>query len=124
MSLGKGMSMTIGVRAIRHITLSAPYDPNKKRGYSMSGTLTYWVSEGNSRIRSLRLTVCSEDDSRCNGLAELRRKRLGRLLGEALTQGARLSYRDLSMIMLVSKATLKRDIGYLRRQGMALPTGQ
>lgn len=87
----------------------------------MSGTLTYWVSIGDHKLMSLRLTVCAADDSRSIGLADLRRRKLSRLLNEALVQGARLSYKDLSLIMLASKATLKRDVSYLRRLGMEMP---
>ncbi|MBI4823065.1 MAG: DUF1670 domain-containing protein [Nitrospirae bacterium] len=86
----------------------------------MSGTLTYWVFEGENRLRSLKLTVCSEDDRRISRLADTRRMRLRRLLSEAATQGARLSYKDLSIITLTSKATLKRDISYLRKQGVEM----
>lgn len=87
----------------------------------MSGTLTYLVSEGENRLRSLRLTLCSDTDKAVSGLADMRRKKLSRLLNEAMKQGARLSYRDLSMIMLTSKATLKRDVVYLRRLGIETP---
>lgn len=87
----------------------------------MSGTLVYWVNEGNNRLKSVRLTVCSEDDRESGGIAELRRRRLRRIIDEALAQGARLSYRDLSMIMLTSRATLKRDLKYLRERGTGLP---
>ena len=89
----------------------------------MSGTLIYWVKDGENTLRSLRLTVCAEDDRLSNGLAARRRKRLNRILQEALRQGARLSYRDLSMIMLSSKATLKRDVSHLRNLGMDIPLG-
>jgi Fic family protein len=87
----------------------------------MSGTLIYWVKDGENTMRSLKLTVCAEDDRPGNGLAAMRRKRLKRILHEALRQGARLSYRDLSIIMLSSKATLKRDISHLRNLGMNMP---
>lgn len=87
----------------------------------MSGTLTYWVSLGENRLRSVRLTLCSADDRVSKGLAELRRRKLSRLLDEAMRQGARLSYRDLSLIMLTSKATLKRDVSYMRRLGQDMP---
>ena len=82
----------------------------------MSGTLTYWVQDGKNSLRSVRLTVLSEDDHGA-GVAETRRRRLGRILQEAIWQGARLSYRDLGMIMLTSKATLKRDMNHLRQSG-------
>ena len=91
----------------------------------MSGILTYIVNTGENSLRSLRLTVCSEEDRAGGGcLADVRRKKLNRLLNEALTQGARLSYRDLGMIMLTSKATLKRDVSHLRRSGMEIPLGR
>ncbi len=90
----------------------------------MSGELIYWVPEGGNKIKSLRLTVCADDDSADSGLAELRRKRLSRILGEAVAQGAKLSYRDLSIIMLTSKATIKRDVSHLRQQGVKLPLGR
>jgi|Deesub1362A_J573_1020465.scaffolds.fasta_scaffold00004_413 Fic family protein len=89
----------------------------------MSGTLIYWAKDGSNRFKSLRLTVCSEEDRHSRSLASLRRKRLSRILNEALTQGARLSYSDLCMIMLASKATLKRDVSHLRRLGMEVPLG-
>ncbi len=78
----------------------------------MKGSLMYWVREDRERVRTLKLTVCSDKDSDVlgkGGLAELRRLRAQRLVSEAETQGARLSYRDLSLILLASKATLKRD---------------
>jgi hypothetical protein len=89
----------------------------------MDGTLTYWVPESRNRLKSLTLTVCaSGEDSGC-GIAERRRRRLSRILSEAVAQGARLRYRDLSIIMLASKATLKRDVSHLRRQGMKIAFG-
>lgn len=90
----------------------------------MSGTLTYWVSDGGNSLKSLRLTICSDDDFSAEGLAELRRMRLHRILNEALAQGAKLTYNDLSMIMLTSKATIKRDISQMRMHGVAVPAGK
>jgi len=85
----------------------------------MSGKLTYWVNDGKDRFRALKLTVCADVDLQDTfGLSYQRRKRLIRILEEAFNQGARLSYRDLSMIMLASKATLKRDVSYLRSLGV------
>lgn len=83
----------------------------------MSGTLTYWVQDGKRNLKAVQLTVFSHDDLGVNGVADLRRRRLGRIVQEAIWQGARLSYRDLGMIMLTSKATLKRDMSHLRRLG-------
>jgi hypothetical protein len=79
----------------------------------MTGNLIYWVRESRDRLKSLKLTVCCERDSDVLnefGLAELRKQRIQRLLAEAREQGAKLSYKDLSLILLTSKATLKRDL--------------
>jgi hypothetical protein len=87
----------------------------------MGGTLTYWVDDGKDRLVPLRLTIGSEGGGRRQSLAGLRRKRLARILREAQVQGIRLTYRDLGMIMLTSRATLKRDVTYLRGQGVEVP---
>ncbi len=78
----------------------------------MKSNLIYWVREDSRRLRSLTLTICSEKDAVVigkSGVAALRRERMRRLLDEARSQGAKLSYRDLSLILLTSKSTLKRD---------------
>lgn len=85
----------------------------------MNGFLTYWTHESRVLLKSLRLTVCTSGDMEAIGalgLAEVRRRRLLRILGEARRQGAHLTYRDLSLILLTSKATLKRDMRELRRR--------
>ena len=56
------------------------------------------------------------------GLAGLRRHRLARITKQAYDQGALLSYEDLAMLLTTSPATVKRDIYYLRRQGMFIMT--
>ncbi|MFA4827689.1 MAG: DUF1670 domain-containing protein [Thermodesulfovibrionales bacterium] len=83
----------------------------------MSGSLIYKIEDGH-RLLSLQLTVCDEDDLNHVSLSELRRKRIIRLLKEAKEQGYLLSYKDLNLILLSSLATLKRDISYLRKQGI------
>jgi len=83
----------------------------------MSGSLIYKIEDGH-RLMSLNLTVCHEDDLKHGSLSELRRKRIIRLLQEAKEQGYLLSYKDLNLILLSSLATLKRDISYLRKQGI------
>ena len=85
----------------------------------MSGNLIYKIEDGH-RLLSLQLTVCDEGDLRYTSLSELRRKRIIRLLREAKAQGCLLSYKDLTLILLSSLATLKRDISYLRKQGMEI----
>lgn len=84
----------------------------------MKGILVYWVSDGVNRMRALRLTFCADEDR--GAIPQIRRQRIARILLEADHQGAKLNYRDLSMIMLSSKATLKRDMSYLRKHGQAL----
>lgn len=79
----------------------------------MKGNLVYWVRENSDIIRSLRLTIWAARDHdilETQGLAELRRQRMQRLIDESKSQGVRLSYKDLSLILLTSKSTLKRDI--------------
>lgn len=79
----------------------------------MKGNLVYWRREGRDKIKSLKLTYCCDSDLDIlnrSGLAELRRQRGLRLLSEASEQGAKLSYQDLSLILLTSKSTLKRDL--------------
>src|SRR3990170_25933 len=85
----------------------------------MQGSLIYKVEEGH-RLMSLRLTVCHEDDLKYGSLSDLRRKRIIRLLREAKEQGCLLSYKDLNLILLSSLATLKRDISYLKKQGIEI----
>jgi hypothetical protein len=95
-----------------------------ERRKHMGGTLTYWVDDGKDRLVPLRLTICSDGDGRKESLAGLRRKRLARILREAQMQGVRLSYRDLGMIMLTSRATLKRDVTHLRGLGVDVPVSR
>jgi hypothetical protein len=87
----------------------------------MGGVLVYLARDGDNTFKSLKLTVCTDDDRRSGSLAMRRRKRLSRILNEALMQGVRLSYRDLGIIMLSSRATLKRDVRHLRDRGIDVP---
>jgi hypothetical protein len=85
----------------------------------MKGRLVYWAKSGKSTLKSLTLTVTSDEDSETQGLSslsELRQRKILMLLEEAQNQGVKLSYRDLSLILLTSKATLKRDIRDIRRK--------
>ncbi len=79
----------------------------------MECSLVYWMRESRERLKSLKFTYCCDNDlavlSR-SGLAELRRQKALRLIEEAEQQGATLSYRDLSLILLTSRSTLKRDM--------------
>ena len=68
----------------------------------------------------LNLTLITEDDERAlesGGLRNLRLQRIMRLTREAFSQGALLGYEDLSILLLSSLATLKRDIIFLESRG-------
>ncbi len=83
----------------------------------MKAELAYKVEDG-YRLRELMLTVCKDDDTDNGSMRDIRRKRILRLLQQAKEQGYSLSYKDLNLILLISPATLKRDISYLRKQGI------
>jgi len=87
----------------------------------MEAILRYLVYSGKDSLREVRLTVCDEADMALAGLAKKRRARIRRLLEEARSQGVRLTYTDLCMILLSSRATLKRDIRVLRSEGYNAP---
>lgn len=84
-----------------------------------------FVGGGNGRpARKLSLTLVGQGDEellRLRGLAELRRSRVLRLTSEADMQGCLLCYEDLSVLLLTSLATLKRDVGLLERLGHIVP---
>jgi len=83
----------------------------------MKGLLHYRAREGRNTYRTVDLTFCSgEDDSVLSeeGVVELRKRRLRRLLEEAERQDVHLSYRDLELILSTSRSTLKRDMRMLR----------
>lgn len=70
------------------------------------------------------LTVVSESDDEilaAQGVAELRKTRIVRLCGEASEQDALLAYDDLTVLLLTSLSTIKRDLAYLRKHGMPVP---
>ncbi len=56
------------------------------------------------------------------GLAGLRQHRLARITKQAYDQFALLSYEDLAMLLTTSPSTVKRDVYYLRKQGMFIMT--
>ena len=56
------------------------------------------------------------------GIAALRRSKIQRLTVEAQEQGALLTQEDLARLLCSSRSTIKRDIAYLRSQGVAVPT--
>ena len=87
-----------------------------------------------SHGRSLRVTETKEviwtihagqeDDEvgQRHGAQALRRRRIQRLLDEAVAQGAAASQEDLARVLNVSVRTIKRDCAALQEQGVYLPT--
>jgi DNA-binding CsgD family transcriptional regulator len=84
--------------------------------------------------RSMKVTVTEEviwtihagqeDDEvgQQYGARALRRRRIQRLLAEALAQGAAASQEDLARVLNVSVRTIKRDCAALEKEGVYLPT--
>lgn len=89
------------------------------------GKLEYRVnSQPYGKHKVLKLTLIGQGDSdtlRSDGLAALRRKRLLRIVKEAVQQSALLGYEDLSALLVTSVSTLKRDIAYFERIGERIP---
>jgi biotin operon repressor len=73
---------------------------------------------------AIKLTLYSSDDlvALKSGLAALRQARIMRLTEEAYDQRALLSHEDLACLLNSSLATIKRDVGHLRQQGLNVPT--
>ena len=57
-----------------------------------------------------------------HGRESLRRRRIRRLLTEALEQGAVATQEDLAQVLQTSVRTIKRDCAQMKEQGMTLPT--
>ncbi len=78
------------------------------------------------RKKSVKLTLHNPDEDlsvyKKNGLSGLRQHRLLRITKEAIEQGALLSYEDIAFILTSSVITIKRDIAFLRRQGLTIPS--
>lgn len=76
--------------------------------------------------KSVRLTVHDADKDlqvyKEKGLSGLRHHRLLRITKEAIEQGALLSYEDIAFILTTSVITIKRDMAYLRRTGLTIPS--
>jgi hypothetical protein len=72
----------------------------------------------------VNLTLESPDDLQAlrHGVAALRRSKIQRLTREAQGQGALLTQEDLARLLCASRSTIKRDIAYLRSQGVDVPT--
>jgi hypothetical protein len=83
-----------------------------------TSTLHYAAREERNRYRGIKLSVGRVDGANEAGVGEARRRRLVQVLKEAASQGVRLGYRDLMLILLASRATLKRDVRLLRKRGI------
>ena len=72
----------------------------------------------------VNLTLDSPDDLQAlrHGVAALRRSKIQRLTREAQGQGALLTQEDLARLLCASRSTIKRDIAYLRSEGVDVPT--
>jgi hypothetical protein len=57
-----------------------------------------------------------------SGLHGLRQHKIVRITNEAIDQGGVLSYEDIAFILTCSVVTIKRDMSYLRRRGVILPS--
>ena len=78
------------------------------------------------RKKSVRLTLHNPDEDlsvyKKTALSGLRQHRLLRISKEAIEQGALLSYEDIAFLLTSSVITIKRDIAYMRRQGLTIPS--
>jgi hypothetical protein len=72
----------------------------------------------------VNLSIDTEDDlvALRSGVADLRRSKIQRLTREAQNQGALLTQEDLARLLCTSRSTVKRDIAYLRSEGVDVPT--
>ncbi len=73
---------------------------------------------------AITLTMDHPDDLEAlrQGIATLRRSKVQRLTQEAREQGALLTQEDLARLLCSSRSTIKRDVAWLRRQGLDVPT--
>jgi hypothetical protein len=73
---------------------------------------------------AIKLSLHTPDDlvALKRGVAALRQARIMRLTEEAYEQGALLTHEDLACLLSSSLATIKRDVGHLRTQGLNVPT--
>jgi|GEM_PF-1456051 len=87
---------------------------------------SYWLKK-NGRMSEkvvINLTLISDGDERYledGGLRTLRLQKILRITKEAEVQGFKLGYEDLSIILLTSLATLKRDVACLEAKGEIVP---
>jgi len=97
---------------ISYEAVSADEPPSKHIALAKKLTVKLTLIDLNSDLETLA----------DRGLAGLRRHRLLRLSKQAYEQGAVLSYEDLAILLTTSPATVKRDAGLLRNQGLYIMT--
>jgi len=86
------------------------------------GRIEYRVRNCNGP--ALLLSLVTEEDLsvlREKGVREVRLQRIVRLTHEAEEQGQLLTYEDLSVLLVTSTSTLKRDIVHLESRGIRVP---
>jgi len=66
-----------------------------------------------SDTRKVTLTLISKEDFNIKSIPELRRRKLKRMIKEAMEQGAALPYDLLSQLLCCSKKTIARDIAWI-----------
>jgi hypothetical protein len=75
---------------------------------------------------SVVLTLHSVDEDlavyKKSGLSGLRQHKIVRLTNEAIDQGGVLSYEDVAFILTSSVVTIKRDMAFMRRKGIIIPS--
>ena len=75
---------------------------------------------------SVKLTLHNPEEDipvyKKSGLQGLRQHKIVRISNEAIEQGGVLSYEDIAFILTSSVVTIKRDMSFMRRKGIVIPS--
>jgi hypothetical protein len=75
---------------------------------------------------SVKLTLHNPEEDvavyKKSGLHGLRQHKIVRITNEAIDQGGVLSYEDIAFILTCSVPTIKRDMSFMRKRGIILPS--
>lgn len=75
---------------------------------------------------SVKLTLHNPEEDitvyKKSGLHGLRQHKIVRITNEAIDQGGVLSYEDIAFILTCSVVTIKRDMSFMRKRGIILPS--
>jgi Protein of unknown function (DUF1670) len=75
---------------------------------------------------SVKLTLHNPEEDimvyKKSGLHGLRQHKILRITNEAIEQGAVLSYEDVAFILTSSVITIKRDMSFMRKKGVVIPS--